>query len=133
MRRHHDFMLVIALLVSSVFSSACTAWHTTSLQPQRFSAENSPAEVRLILSNGAEVTVGHPVMVGDSLVWSLLWGEESPRDSGRSGVLTSSIRQAKVHGVDAARTIGLLMVLGGVVGGFYALVSAIGNGIASGS
>ena len=41
-RKHREFAPVIALLALT-FSSACTAWHTTSLEPQRFSADTSPA------------------------------------------------------------------------------------------
>jgi hypothetical protein len=64
LRKHHEFVLVIAVLVACTLSGACTAWHTTSLQPQRFSAEKSPEQVRLTLNDGLELTARHPVMVG---------------------------------------------------------------------
>ena len=121
MRKHHEFVLLIALLVACTLSSACTAWHTTSLQPQRFSAEKSPPKVRLTLSDGTKLTARHPVIVGDSLVWADWWGE-SPPDSARRAVLASNVRQVEVHGVDAGRTAGLLVVVGGVVGGIYAIL-----------
>jgi len=111
MRKNHAFVRVIALLVACTFPTACTAWHTTSLQPQRFSAEKSPEQVRLTLRDGRELTARHPVIVGDSLVWAD-WPDEAPRDSTRSAVLVSNIRQAKVHGVDALRTFILLVPVG---------------------
>ena len=128
LRKHHEFVRVIALLLAWMFPSACTAWHTSSLQPQRFSAQKSPEQVRLTLRDGVELTARHPVMVGDSLVWANWWGE-SPPDSARSAVLASSIRKVEVHGVDAPRTIGLLVVVGGVVGGLYAILHGIAVGL----
>lgn len=116
-----EFLPVVLLLVAS----ACSGWHTTSLQPRRFRAEKSPAEVRLTLKNGTELIARHPVMIGDSLVWAEWWGGGSPRDSAHSAVLASDIRDAQVYGVDAPRTVGLLLLLGGVVGGIYALLHGI--------
>ncbi len=128
LRKQHDFILAITLLVPCTFSSACTAWHTTSLQPERFSAEKSPRKVRLTLSDGNELTARHPVIVGDSLVWANRSGG-SPRDSARSAVLASSIRRDSVHEVDAPRTIVLLAVVGGVVGGTIAILHSIAASI----
>jgi len=120
-RKHHEFILVIALFVTCTFSSACTAWHTTSLQPQRFSADTSPERARLTLSDGTRLTARHPVLVGDSLVWAQTTAE-APSDSARGATLTSSIRRVEVRRVDAVRTIGLLIGLGGVAGGVWALL-----------
>ncbi len=126
LRKHHEFVSAIALSVACTFSSACTGWHSTSLQPQRFSAEKSPERARLTLSDGARLTAIHPVLVGDSLVWADE-SDEAPRDSAPSAVLASSILQVEVHGVDAGRTIILLLVLGGVA---FAL-KAIGDAYAA--
>jgi hypothetical protein len=114
------------LLVATI-ASACTAWHTTSLQPQRFSAEESPERVRITFTDGKQLTARHPVMVGDSLVWMARSGK-SPRDSTRSAVLVSSIRRIKVHEVDTGLTIALLAFLGGAA----ALSVVAVNGIAAG-
>jgi len=67
LRKHHEFVPALALVVAS----ACTAWHTTSLQPQRFSAEKSSEQVQLTLRDRRESTARHLVMAGDSIVWSL--------------------------------------------------------------
>jgi ferric-dicitrate binding protein FerR (iron transport regulator) len=119
LRKHHQIVSAIALLVTCTFSSACTAWHTTSLQPQRFSADTSPERARLTLSDGTRVTATHPVMVGDSLVWGDGSGA-SPSDSARGAILTGDIRKVEVRRGDALRTIGLLVGVGGV--GFLAVV-----------
>ena len=116
LRKHREFVRVIALLMACTLSSACTAWHTTSLQPQQFSAEKSPRKARLTLSDGTRLTARHPVMVGDSLVWAD-GSSASPRDSTRSAVLASSVRRVQVRRVDAGLTIGLVMLVGAAVGG----------------
>jgi hypothetical protein len=114
-RKHHEFVSAIALLVAWTVSSACTTWHTTSLVPRRFSADTSPKQARLTLSDGTQLTARHPVLVGDSLVWVPGPGQ-APRDSARSAVLVSNIRKVEVHEVNAVLTIiGLVVVVGGVV------------------
>lgn len=108
-----------------VVASACTAWHTTSLEPQRFSAEKSPAQVQLTMNDGSKLAVSHPVLVGDTLVWTDS-SDGAPRDSTRRAVPVSSIQQAKVRRVDAGQTFGLLLV-GGLVGGIYVLLQRLGS------
>ena len=128
-RRRAALEPTIAVLVNCVFSSACTAWHTTSLDPQRFSADSGPERARLTLSDGSEVTARHPVIVGDSLVWADV-SRGSPPDTARSALLVSSIRQVKVHQADGPRTLLLLgAVVGGVILGVRALFNAYVNAL----
>jgi hypothetical protein len=115
-KKRHEFVTVVTLFVACVFSTSCTAWHTIPLQPERFSADRSPELVRLTLSDGTKLTAGHPVLVGDSLVWVDQEGATS-RDSTRSAVLTSGIQRAEVNRVDAGNTITALVFVGGAVGG----------------
>lgn len=121
-RKHHTFGGAITLLAVWTFSSACTSWHTTSLQPQRFSAEKSPEEVHLTLTNGTEMIARHPVMVGDSLIWMEAWRSEPPAHSDRNAIPISNIQKAKVHGFDPLRTVGLVALVGG---GIYYVVHGI--------
>ena len=125
LRKRLELMQAIALLVACTFSSACAAWHTTSLEPQRFSADTSPELVRLTLSNGTRLTARHPVIVGDSLVWS--HSGEPRSDSARTADRVSNIRQVEVHRVDAGATIGLLTLVGGLVALFVVLQGLAGN------
>ena len=128
-RRRAALATAIAVLVTCVFSSACTAWHTTSLDPRRFSADSSPERARLTLSDGSEVTARHPVIVGDSLVWADV-SRGSPPDTARSALLASSIRQVEVHQADGPRTLLLLgAVVGGVILGVKALFNAYANAL----
>lgn len=125
LRKHHEFAPALTLLVVCTISSACTAWRTTSLEPHRFSVDTSPERARLTLSNGTRLTASHPVIVGDSLVW---WGlGESPANSTRSADLVSNIRQVEVRGANAGGTIGLLILVGGVVGVLAILSALAGN------
>ena len=130
--KHHKFASAVALLVACAFSISCTAWHTIPLQPQRFSADTSPERPRLTFSDGTQTTASHPVLVGDSLVWVDRWGTTS-RDSARSAVPTSRIQRVEVRGVDAARSIALLAVLGGVVVGVRALIIGWANSLGGGN
>jgi hypothetical protein len=118
-RTHHELASTVALVMACMVSSACTAWHPTTLQPERFSADTSPDQVRLTLNDDTRLTTGSPVITGDSLVM-----DGSSRDPGRSAIPTSTIRKVELHGVDAPRTIALLAFLGGVVLGVRALVVA---------
>lgn len=126
-RKPHESVRIVTLLVAGAIASACTAWHTTSLQPQQFSAEESPEQVHLTITDGKQLTARHPVLVGDSLVWMVRSGK-SARDSTRSAVPVSSIRRIKVHEVDTGLTIALLAFLGGAA----ALSVVAANGIAAG-
>ena len=125
LRKRLEFVPAIALLVVCTFSSACTAWRTTSLEPQRFSADTSPELVRLTLSNGTRLTARHPVIVGDSLVWS--HAGEPRSDSVRTADRVSNIRQVEVRGVDGGMTIGLLALVGGLVALVAVLQGLAGN------
>jgi len=126
-KKHHGFVPAVTLLVAGALFTACTAWHTVPLQPERFSADSSPDRARLTLKDGTEMTARHPVLVGDSLLWVNRSGK-SARDSTRSAVHASNIRKVETHGYDNPRTIVLLLIVGGVVGGLV----AIGNSIAAG-
>jgi hypothetical protein len=98
-----------------------------SLDPQRFSAEKSPQEVRLTLSEGAPVTASHPMIVGDSLVWVESSGAFA-QDSTRHAVPVSSIRKVEAHAFAVDKTITLLVVMGGLIGGLIAILSSSYSG-----
>ena len=127
-KKHYEFVSAVALFVACAFSTSCTAWHTIPLQPQRFSADSSPERVRLTFNDGTRLTANYPELVGDSLAWMGQRGKTS-HDSTRSAVLTSSIQRAEVHQVDAARSIVLLAVLGGIVLGARAAFIAYANSL----
>lgn len=119
----HEFVSAIALLVACTFSSACSGWHTTPLEPQQFSAEQSPELARLTFRDGTRLTARHPVLLRDSLVWVHRSGP-APQDSARSAFPASSIQQVEVNRFNAGRTIVLLGVLGGAI---YAVAHAVAN------
>ena len=124
LRKRHWLVSAVALLVACALSTSCTAWHTIPLQPQRFSAASSPERARVTFKDSTHVTASHPVLVGDSLVWTNETSQESPRDSARSAVLASSIQRVEVHRVDVFPTVVLLGAFGGLV---YAGLHALHN------
>ncbi len=109
-------MKIIVLLVVCTLPCACMAWSVTPLEPQRFSAEKSPARVQVILRDSTRLSASHPVIVGDSLVWV---------DSARVAVPVSSIRRVEVHERDSAGTALLLILLGGTIAGVLVVVNGL--------
>ena len=67
-RRHIELLRLVAVLAGGTFLSACTTWHTQSLQPERFRTPDSTPRVRLTLTSGDRLIVRGPVITGDSLV-----------------------------------------------------------------
>ena len=128
LKKRHDLVSAVAIVVASASSTSCTAWHTVPLQPQQFSADSSPKRARLTLMDGTEVDARHPVVVGDSLVW-VNGTAKSPRDSTRSAVHAGTIRTVQTHGYDNPRTIALMVFVGGVVAGLVIIGNAIASGI----
>lgn len=128
LKNRHEFVSAVALLVAVAFPTSCTAWHSVPLQPERFSADSSPERARLTMKDGSVMAARHPVLVGDSLVW-VNGSRGSPRDSTRSAVHAGNIRKVETHGYDNPRTIALMVIVGGVVGGLVAIGNAIAAGI----
>ena len=124
LRKRHWLVSAIALLVAWALFTSCTAWHTIPLQPQRFSDDRSPERARVTFNDGTHVTTSHPVLVGDSLVWTNETRSESPRDSARSAVLASSIQRVEVNRFDVVPTVVLLGAIGGLG---YAILHALHN------
>lgn len=127
MNHRHKLAAAIAVLMACMLTSACTKWRTTSLQPERFSADTSPDNVRLTLTDGTRLTARDPVMTGDSLVWSDR-SRRAPGDSARRAVLTSDVRKVEVHGFDTLGTAVLFVLAIGLAVG-VAVISSILHGI----
>ncbi len=109
-------MKIIVLLVVCTLPCACMAWSVIPLEPQQFSAEKSPDEVRLILNDSTRVTAQRPVLVGDSLVWT---------DSERRAIAVSNIQRVEVQKTDEGGTAFLLLLIAGVVAGVLAFAKAV--------
>ena len=113
---------VIALLVICTLPCACTQWRVAELQPQQFSAEKSPGAVRLTLSDGTTLSARHPVILGDSLIWTDSSG--APRsDPARRAVPVSSIRRVETQRFNVVGTITSLVLVCVVAGGLILLAA----------
>jgi len=115
---------VVPLLIVCTLPSACTTWRTTALRPERFSAQESPNEVRLTLGGDTTLNARHPVLVGDSLIWVDSSRAYAP-NLVRRAVPVSSIRQVETHRFEPFGTAALLLLVGAVVG--YVLFAASGG------
>ena len=109
----------IAALVVCAFVGACTMWQVAPLEPQRFTAERSPARVRLTMNDSTQVNARHPVIVADSLVWT--------EDSVRRAVPLSRIRQIEVHGSDQTATFILFALAIAAVAAFISVLPSLGD------
>src|SRR5882762_2589484 len=115
-------MRIIALLVICTLPAACTTWRVAELQPQQFSAEKSPGVVRLTLSDGTTLSATHPVIVGDSLIWTDSSG--APRsDPARRAVPVSSIRRVETQRFNLMGTITSLVLVVVVAGGLILIAA----------
>src|SRR5690349_14620902 len=94
----------VAVLATTALLAGCVNWHVTSLEPSRFGARHSPKTVRLTLADGTKVPARHPVIVGDSLVWT------ERRESGDSERTAIGLNRIAVVEVRRPDYIGFLLV-----------------------
>ncbi|MGH9894543.1 MAG: hypothetical protein ACREA0_21700 [bacterium] len=100
-------LAVAAVVIAAALLNACTAWRTATLEPQRFTSEKSPKQVRVTLVDSTRFEVRHPVIVGDSLIWMV---RKSPAETSRQAVALGTIRSVQIHGTDPTLT--TLLVVG---------------------
>jgi hypothetical protein len=106
-RKQVGLVRVVAAVLGGMLLGGCTAWHTTALEPERFSGEQSPEHARLILRDGRRVLVSHPTMVGDSMVWTE--AGSTPADAMRRAWPVTGIRRVELRRVDLFETGALLL------------------------
>ncbi len=63
-RRAISLTLIAAMLGQTV---ACATWQRQEVSPQRVIAEERPDKVRVTLTDGSQVELADPVVVGDTL------------------------------------------------------------------
>lgn len=68
LRRHTDFIRLVAVVLTGTFLSACMTWQTQTLQPERFQSADSTQTLRLTLTSGDTVIVHAPIVAHDSLL-----------------------------------------------------------------
>jgi hypothetical protein len=118
LRKHIDFVRLVAVVMAGTFVSACMTWQTQSLAPERFRTADSTQTVRLILTSGDTMMVHAPVITGDSLVAMRTRRRASPDSLERVSIPLTAISQAEMKKPDHAANalIGGLLVAGIVVG-----------------
>jgi len=110
----HSFAVMAAVTMIAALLNACTGWYVADLEPQLFSREETSKKVRVTLVDSTTFEVHHPVVVGDSLVWTV---QRAPAETSRQAVALGNIRSIRVHRTDSLLT-GLM--LGGLL--FVSLV-----------
>ena len=99
---------IAALLM--VLLTACHSWQPTTVSPQGWTPEERPSSVRVTLMNRETITLEYPTMRNDSIIGVV------PYLNGYSrAVAVSDVSRVEVRQLNAGRTIGLSLLLAGLV------------------
>lgn len=114
---------IATLLLVTLPSTACQAWHTEDVAPQAVLATQQPTQLRVTRTNGQQFVLQHPVLRGDTLegTWQLGgYGTATPMR-----IALTDVRQVATRGFSSDRTVVLVMGLGALVGGAVVVAYAI--------
>lgn len=113
-------MRVVALvLIACQLSIACTSWRLETLSPADVMQQQYPEVVRVERVDGDKEVWFRPQMQGDSLIG---WWDTARKTPDRRAPL-SDIRRVSTSHVDAAKTSGLLIMLGGLIAAGIAMAT----------
>jgi hypothetical protein len=111
--RHFRAKVALTGVLILTVLEACMHWSTKSLDPERFTAQDGPDRVRVTLEDGRQLSLQHPFISGDSLVWRQPGPDPADTLRGeRKGILLSQIKKVEVHELDAVATAALVAGIG---------------------
>ncbi|HEY7195418.1 MAG TPA: hypothetical protein VH439_16870 [Gemmatimonadales bacterium] len=110
---------VAILVIVCQLTTACTSWRLEKLAPAEVMQQQYPEAVRVERIDGHKEVWYRPQMKGDSLIG---WWDTARKTPDRRLPL-SDIRQVSTSHVDAAKTSGLLIVLGGLLAAGIAMAT----------
>ena len=102
---------IAALLI--VLLTACHSWRPTSASPQQLISEEGPSSIRVLLSDGRELTLTNLMMRDDSIVIGRT-------QDGTASFAVREVRRLEVRRFSTSKTVGLsLLTAVGVTTGVY--------------
>lgn len=116
------------LLLITLPSMACMAWHTESVTPQVVLATHQPTTLRITRTDGRQLVVQHAVLRGDTLEGAYQRAGESSLTPVR--IALTDVQQLATQSFSPGRTVGLgvglaVMVVAGL--GAYYLIQCSNN------
>lgn len=102
-----DRLFSTAAIFALALLSGCKSWRPVMEAPGSWIARESPKEVRLTATTGAQVTIRSPIVVNDSIVSASDSVATGPFALPRPGVLASDVQGIEVPRFDPIRTASL--------------------------
>ena len=123
---------ILSCILLPAYLSSCTSWHVQSASPEQVITEDQPSKIRVTLTDGSELEMEQPRIVGDTLRGMVKGGvESSPGETAvhrvlvERDVLLTDIVTLKVRKSDVAKSILLFTGLIGI--GSLALLREMGE------
>jgi hypothetical protein len=117
------------LLLITLPSMACMAWHTESVTPQAVLATHQPTTLRITRTDGRQLVVQHAVLRGDTLEGAYQRAGESSLTP--VSIALTDVQQVATHSFSAGRTVGLGVGLAaavvGAVGAYWLIACSNGR------
>lgn len=112
------------LLLITLPSMACMAWHTESVTPQQVLATHRPTTVRITRTDGRQLVIQHAVLRGDTLEGTYQRAGENSLTPVR--IALTDVQQLATQSFSPGRTVGLGVGLAAVVVGAFGAAYLIG-------
>ena len=103
---------VIAALLM-VLLNACYSWRPTAVSPRRLIVEEEPSPIRVVLSDGTELTLRNPTIQHDSIITGLV-------RFGTENLLVRDVSRIEVQRFSLFRTVGVVVLASAILAGFVA-------------
>ncbi len=104
---------IAALLM--VLLTACHSWRPTSVSPRRLIVEEEPSPIRVVLSDGTELTLRDATIQSDSIITGRV-------RFGTENLLVRDVSRVEVQRFSPFRTVGVVVLTSAVLAAFALFV-----------
>ncbi len=101
MKKRTQQRFIAALLM--VLLTACHSWRPTTVSPQRLIAEEEESPIRVVLSDGTELTLRNPTIQHDSIITGRV-------RFGTENLLVRDVSRIEVQRFSLFRTVGVVVL-----------------------
>jgi hypothetical protein len=95
----------LSALLLAAYLPACSAWHVGTPTPAQFIEKEHPESVRVTRNDGTTLTLGSPMVRGDSLIGTTTGGLARPEPSATIGIPLADVRQVEVRRTNTTATL----------------------------